>query len=94
MSNRDQKKSYIKFCITGVICILLASFLFFMVRGWYLTTNYVPDILSAYENSRMLQSEVTFGASSILTYLYPLVGVGIFSLFVLWKYRTSAANNH
>ncbi|QOY36777.1 hypothetical protein AWH56_003740 [Anaerobacillus isosaccharinicus] len=53
-----------KLLLRSVIFSLLVHVIYIagiLIHGWYLTINYVPDIINEYENVTYLQNEVAFG---------------------------------
>lgn len=54
------KKPFIRALVLGLIFVLV-FYAFQILQGLYLTMNYVPDIVEAYESADYLQHKVTFG---------------------------------
>ena len=56
-------KPFIKALIVGLLFVVL-YYAAQMVRGMYLTTTYVPDIIETYQTVDHLEHKVTFGLAA------------------------------
>lgn len=84
------KRPFIRAFIVGLSFIII-FYAFQVIRGIYLTLNYVPDIVGSYESVDYLQHKVSFGVVfhpiwSILEIL-GLFMLGLTTYFVVRKMR-------
>jgi len=74
--------------IESIIVSLFIVLLFYgwkVVRGMFLTNNYVPNILDNYNSTDYIQHVTSFGTVSNTNWVTPLTSIGGF-LFILISY--------
>lgn len=85
------KRPIIRALIVGLIFVI-SYYVFQILRGMYLTFNYVPDIIESYDSVDYLQHKVSFGISvdptRILIEVLGLLLLGMSTYFVVRKVRS------
>lgn len=82
------------------VLFILSIYLYFIIKGMYLTANYVPDIVTQYEGTETLSSSTDIGRiKSFQWFEFVLVFVlsGLVYYFLRWaifKFRSKYKSSH
>jgi hypothetical protein len=85
------KRHIVRALIVGLIFVI-TYYVIQVIRGMYLSYNYVPDIIKSYDSVDHLQHKVSFGISvdpaRIFLEILGLMLLGMIMYFVMRKVRS------
>ncbi len=76
------------------ILIILLGLGWNISQGYFLTKNYVPDIIDNYKSSDYLQHKVSFGILYKGNWISMIVGIGAFLFLIITYYGIRTWLNH
>lgn len=86
----SRRRYVIEAILIGAASSVILTSIIMALMGMFLTANYVPDVIQAYETVDFLQSEVSFGKTNSTLGLEYIIGAVLFVLLgaLYYKLRT------